>query len=51
MRYLVECLGQDAFMLEFYMVFDIILICTGYCFINKLMLRDPFTSYEIVPSI
>ena len=31
--------------------FDIILIClTGDCFINKLKLRDPFKSYEIVPS-
>ena len=32
--------------------FDIILIClTGDCFINKLKLRYPFISYEIVPSI
>ena len=37
MRYVVECLGLNAFILEFYMVFDIILIClTGDCFINKL---------------
>ena len=28
------------------------MIClTGDCFINKLKLRDPFESYEIVPSI
>ena len=52
MRYLVECLGYSAFILEFYVAFDIILIClTGDCFINKLKLRDPFKSYEIVPSI
>ena len=52
MRYLVECLGYSAFILEFYIAFDIILIClTGDCFINKLKLRDPFKSYEIVPSI
>ena len=52
MRYLVECLGNSAFILEFYIAFDIILMClTGDCFINKLKLRDPFKSYEIVPSI
>ena len=51
-RYLVECLGYSAFILEFYIAFDIILIClTGDCFINKLKLRDPFKRYEIVPSI
>ena len=42
-RYLVECLGHSAFILEFYISFDIILIClTDDCFINKLKLRDPF---------
>ena len=52
MRYLVECLGYSAFILEFYIAIDIILIClTGDCFINKLKLRDTFKSYEIVPSI
>ena len=52
MRYLVECLGYSAFILEFYIAFDIILIClTGDCFINKLKLRDPFKSYDIVPLI
>ena len=52
MRYLVECLGYSAFKLVFYIAFDIILIClTGDCFINKLKLRDPIKSYEIVPSI
>ena len=52
MRYLVECLGYSAFILEFYIAIDIILICvTGDCFINKLKLKDPFISYEIVPSI
>ena len=52
MRYFVECLGHSAFILEFYIAFDIMLIClTGDCFINKLNLRDPFKSYEIVPSI
>ena len=51
-RYLVECLGYSAFILELYIAFDIILIClTGDCFINKLKLGDPFKSYEIVPSI
>ena len=41
----------SAFILEFYIAFDIILIClTGDCFINKLKLRDPIKSYEIVPS-
>ena len=52
MRYLVECLGHSAFILEFDITFDVILIClTGDCFINKLKLRGPFKSYEIVPSI
>ena len=52
MRYHVESLGHSAFILEFYIAFDIILIClTGDCFINKLKLRDPFQSYEIVTSI
>ena len=52
MRYLVECLGHSAFILEFYIAFAIILIrLTGDCFMNKLKLRDPFKSYEIVPSI
>ena len=42
-RYLVECLGYSTFIMEFYIAFDIILIClTGDCFINKLKLRDPF---------
>ena len=41
-RYLFECLGQSAFILELYIAFDIFLIClTGDCFINKLKLRDP----------
>ena len=49
-RYLVECLGYSAFILEFYIAFDIILIClTGNCFINKLKLRDPIKSYEKSP--
>ena len=52
MRYRVECLGYSAFILEFYIDFDIILICLiGDCFINKFKLRDPFKSYEIVPSM
>ena len=52
MRYLVECLGYSAFILEFKIAIDIILIClTGDCFINKLKLRDTLKSYEIVPSI
>ena len=52
MRYLVECLGYSAFILEFYIAIDIILIClTGDCSITKLKLRDPYKSYEIVPSI
>ena len=47
MRYLVECLGYGAFILEFYIAFGIILIClTGDCFIIKLKLRDPIKSYE-----
>ena len=52
MRYLVDCFGHSAFILKFYIAFEIILICvTGDCFINMLKLRDPFKSYEIVPSI
>ena len=52
MRYLVECLGHSAFIFEFYIAFDIILIyLIGDCFINKLKLREPFKRYEIVPSI
>ena len=52
MRYFVECLGYSAFILEFNIAFDIILIClTDDCFINKLKLRDPIKSYKIVPSI
>ena len=52
MRYIVECLGHSALILEFYIAFDIILVClSGYCFINKLKLRDFVKSYEIVPSI
>ena len=51
-RYLVECLGHSAFILELYIAFDIILIClTGDCFINMLKLRVAFKRYEIVPSI
>ena len=51
-RYHVECLGYSAFVLEFYIASDVVLIClTGDCFINKLKLRDPIKSYEIVPSI
>ena len=50
MCYLVECLRYSAFIFELYIAIDIILIClTGRCFINKLKLRDPFKSYEIVP--
>ena len=49
MRYLVESLGHSAFNLEFYIAFDIILIClVDDCFIYKLKLRDPFKRYEIV---
>ena len=49
MRYLVQCLGYSAFILEFYIAIDIILIClTGDCFINKLKMRDTFKSYETV---
>ena len=52
MRYLVECLRYNAFILEFNIAFDLILIClTGNCYINKLNLRDPIKSYEIDPSI
>ena len=42
----------SAFILEFYIAFDIIQIClTGDCFINNHKLRDRFKSYEKVPSI
>ena len=52
MRYLVECLGHNAFILEFDIAFEIIPICLiGDCFINKLKLRGPFKRYEIVPLI
>ena len=52
MYYLDESLRYGAFILEFYIAFDIILIClTGDCFINKLKSRDTFKSYQIVPSI
>ena len=52
MRCLAECLGHVAFILAFYIAFDIILIClSGDCVINKLKLRDRFKSYEKVPSI
>ena len=52
MRYLVECLEHSAFILVFYIAFDINLIClAGDFFINKLKLRDPFKSYDIVPSL
>ena len=52
MRYLVECLGYSTFILEFYIAIDIILIClSGDCSITKLKFRDPYKSYEIVPSI
>ena len=45
MRYLVEWLGHSAFILEFYIAFDIILIClTGDCFNYKLKLIGPFKS-------
>ena len=41
MRYLVECSGHSAFILEFYIVLDLILICLpGDFFINKLKLRE-----------
>ena len=50
MRYLVECLGHSSFILEFYIAFDIILMClTGDWLIRKLKLRDPFKIYELVP--
>ena len=52
MHYLVECLEYSTFIMAFYIVFYIILICLIVdCFINKLKLIDPFKSYEIVPSI
>ena len=52
MSYPVECLGHIAFILEFYIAFDIILICLiGDCFINRLKLKDLFKREEIVPSI
>ena len=47
-RYLVKWLRHSAFILEFYIAFDIILICfTCDCFIDKLKLRDPL-KYKIV---
>ena len=50
MQYLVEWLGHSAFILEFYIAFDIILNClTGDCFFNKLKLRDDFKSYVRSP--
>ena len=40
----------SAFVLEFYIAFDIILICfTGDCFINKLKLRDPIKKLRNSP--
>ena len=43
MRYLVEYLGHSAFILEFYIAFDVVLIyLTDDCFINELKLRDPY---------
>ena len=52
MSYPVECLEHIAFILEFYIAFDIILICLiGDCFINRLKLKDLFKREEIVPSI
>ena len=49
MRYLIECLGYSAFILEFYIAIDIILIClTGECFINKLNLRDFYPSINVM---
>ena len=49
-RYIVEWLRYSAFILEFNIAFDIILICvTGDCFINKLKLRDPFKSTRYSP--
>ena len=52
MRYLVDSLGHSAFIMKFYITFDIILIClTDDCFINMLKLRDPFEKYEIVTQI
>ena len=51
MHYLVECLGHSAFILQFYIAFDIIPICLiGDCFINKLKLRDPFKRYDTTPA-
>ena len=50
MRYIVECLGHSAFVLEFYIAFDIIMIClTCDCFINKLKLRDPLLKLRDSP--
>ena len=52
MRYLVECLEYSTFIMEFYIAFDIILICLFVdCFINKLKLIDPFKSDKKVPSL
>ena len=45
-------LGAKCIHLGVLYCFDIILIClTGDCLSNKLKLRDPFKSYEKVPSI
>ena len=52
MRYLVECLGHSAFILEFCMALIVSLYALlVIVFFNKLKLRDPLKSYEIVPSI
>ena len=46
MRYLAEWLGHSEFILEFYIAFDIILIClNGDRFIYKLKLKDCLKSY------
>ena len=50
MRYLVECLGYSAFILEFYIALYIVLIClTGNCFINKLKLRERDSPLNTTP--
>ena len=49
-RYLAECLGHSAFILVFYIAYDIILIClTGVSFIFNLKLGDPFKSHKVAP--
>ena len=41
-RYLVECLRHSAFIVEFYIAFDIFLVChTGDFLINKHKFKDP----------